>query len=103
MTPAKTLSLLVFLCLFASLPLSAQGDAPVIPRYRFEVGQKIVFEGDITSKARYGTTKTKTTWTIWVTDRTSAGGYHLVLKRTTSRSFTPRNSEKRDSTSSSYG
>ena len=48
MTPAHTLAPLVSLGLFATLPLAAQTreDAAAIPRYPFDVGQKIVFEGN---------------------------------------------------------
>ena len=88
MTPAKTPSWIISLCLLASLPLAAQekSDTQTLPRYRFEVGQKIVFGGNSTSESSNGTTKSKVTWTIWVTDRTSAGGYQLVLKRSTKQS-----------------
>lgn len=87
MTPPKTPSLVVCLslCLLTTVPpLAAQeADTQPLPRYRFEVGQKIVFAGNSTAKASYGTTKSQVTWTIWVTDRTSTGGYQLVLKRST--------------------
>jgi len=105
MTACKFPFLVASLCLFAVSPLAAQADAnaPALPRYRFEVGQKIVFEGKGTSEASYGTTKRTITWTIWVTDRTSTGSYRLVLKRTTKQSRTLRNGEERESARDSHG
>ncbi len=105
MTTPRTPSLIISLCLLTTVPpLAAQeADTQPLPRYRFEVGQKIVFAGNSTAKASYGTTKSQVTWTIWVTDRTSAGGYQLVLKRSTKQSRTLRNGDKRDTASDSYG
>ena len=50
------------------------------PRYRFEVGQELIYRGSSDFKFESGSFATKNDWNVWVVRKNIDGGYRLVVQ-----------------------
>src|SRR5262245_14276808 len=64
-----------------ALPLAGAANSPfLLPRYRLQVGQELIYSGSSESKFEGGQSTEKSTWRIWVVRQNKEGGWRLVIR-----------------------
>src|SRR5262249_20783393 len=64
-----------------ALSLAGAADSPVpLSRYRFQVGQELLYSGSSEFRYEGGQSAEKSTWRVWVVRQNKEGGWRLVIR-----------------------